>query len=354
MDRYEHTSSAAQRWLGGTGGFFQIDRSIWLRACDCGLNAAVAYLVVASGSGADNRTTSWSVAAIERYTGMGRVRAKKAIKILIERGLITIAKGEHPQSPPRYTLLSAEDLLPRTKRRSEPDWIWLPNTLVTGVAGERPPIERVRLLHDVGLLKMFAELYHHQALADDGGIPWRLIRKVYARSLITKRGRWNVWGFREKGTVEIPNGVFRSGWSGDGDFWDGWNELRSTGLIECVPHLVEADTDAAAIIFPCAVEDDIDGTAIEKQIGMAASEAAAGLTGTAMLHRIEEYDFVLAVPDAYPKVELMGVYRLRYRAKTRAAAAWAAKELRYQEVVEGYRRLAEQAREGRPLNARIA
>jgi hypothetical protein len=48
-----------------------------------GLNPAVAYLVLARGSGADNRTTAWSVNAIEGYTGIGRPRAKKAIDALM-------------------------------------------------------------------------------------------------------------------------------------------------------------------------------------------------------------------------------------------------------------------------------
>ena len=46
--------------LSTNEGFFAIDRRAWARVCALGLNAAVAYLVVACGTGGDNRTTSLS------------------------------------------------------------------------------------------------------------------------------------------------------------------------------------------------------------------------------------------------------------------------------------------------------
>jgi hypothetical protein len=36
------------------GGFFAVDRRAWARACGLGMNAAVAYLVLARGTGGDN------------------------------------------------------------------------------------------------------------------------------------------------------------------------------------------------------------------------------------------------------------------------------------------------------------
>jgi hypothetical protein len=64
---------------GGRGGFFAVDRRAWARVCRLGMNSAVAYLVLARGTGGDNRTTKWSTNAIERYTGISRSRAAKAI-----------------------------------------------------------------------------------------------------------------------------------------------------------------------------------------------------------------------------------------------------------------------------------
>ena len=67
---------------GGRGGFFAVDRRAWEKVCDLGLNPMVAYLVLARGTGADQRTTAWSVNAVEAYTGIGRPRAKGAIDAL--------------------------------------------------------------------------------------------------------------------------------------------------------------------------------------------------------------------------------------------------------------------------------
>ncbi len=54
----------------GQGDFFAVDRRAWARACALGLNPAVAYLVLARGTSADNRSTTWSAQAIEKYTGV--------------------------------------------------------------------------------------------------------------------------------------------------------------------------------------------------------------------------------------------------------------------------------------------
>jgi hypothetical protein len=60
---------------GNTVQFFAIDRRSWAAVCGQGLNAAIVYLVMARGSGGDQRTTSWSINAVENYTGVSRSRA---------------------------------------------------------------------------------------------------------------------------------------------------------------------------------------------------------------------------------------------------------------------------------------
>ncbi len=54
----------------GTGRFFAIYKDQWPKVCALGLNPAVAYLVMACGTGRDNRRTVWSVNAIEKYSGV--------------------------------------------------------------------------------------------------------------------------------------------------------------------------------------------------------------------------------------------------------------------------------------------
>lgn len=80
---------------------FAIDRRVWAYVCGLGLNPAVAYLVMARGSGPDQRTTSWSVHSVEKYTGISRPRAVKAVRQLKEAGLIQVLRGG---GRPRYYL----------------------------------------------------------------------------------------------------------------------------------------------------------------------------------------------------------------------------------------------------------
>ena len=65
------------------GNFFAIDRRCWARVCMLGLNEAVAYLVLACGTGADQRTTFWSCKAVATHTGLHWRRAHAAIAALI-------------------------------------------------------------------------------------------------------------------------------------------------------------------------------------------------------------------------------------------------------------------------------
>lgn len=336
------------------GQFFQICKRSWDRMTDkVGVNAAVAYLIMASGSDKTNQHTSWSVAAIDRYTGMGKRRAKLAIEALCGAELIRMTKGEHPQSHPRY------DIIIQAK---EPDWIWLPSSLVTGVAGETPPIERLRAMQEPWLLQGFIELYGEHALADDGGIPPFQIGRDYNRELITDRGRWKVWGFKEQAdisrTKDFPlwricssvktKAEFRK------SFWEGWKRLVAAGLFECVPHLFEGHTAEAAMIIPCPTQGQ-DGTEAEIALGEAISNAAIAMVENAggYGYAIDYYDFNAVLPDRYANAQLFGVYRLRYRPKTKATAAWIAQSDDLMEKARGYNELAERYQANQPLDVTI-
>ena len=79
---------------------------------------------------------------------------------------------------------------------AEPDWIWLPNTLIDGAAGEAPPIQRLRQAQNPAALRLFVDLYHSHGLAEDGGIHWRKIRQTYERHSVGERGPFKIWGFQ--------------------------------------------------------------------------------------------------------------------------------------------------------------
>jgi hypothetical protein len=46
------------------------------------------------------------------------------------------------------------------EKAAEPDWIWLPNTIVTGAAGETAPVHLLRQAQNPSALRLFVDLYH--------------------------------------------------------------------------------------------------------------------------------------------------------------------------------------------------
>src|SRR4051794_32665128 len=92
------------------GDFFAVDRRAWSFVCKRTMNAAVAYLVCARGTGGDNRTTKWSVNAIEARTGISRSRARAAMNVLITSGTLRLDPESAP-SRPKYKIAQ------RTKSR---------------------------------------------------------------------------------------------------------------------------------------------------------------------------------------------------------------------------------------------
>src|SRR4029453_5566569 len=54
-------------------------------------------LIMARGTGRNNRTTQWSVHSIEQRTGISRPNAAKAVKDLLDRGIWRKTReGQHP------------------------------------------------------------------------------------------------------------------------------------------------------------------------------------------------------------------------------------------------------------------
>ena len=78
-------------------GFFAVDRGAFRCAAMGGLNSAIAHLIMARGTGRDNRKTRWSVHSIEQRTGISRPNAARAIDDLLKRGIWKkVRDGKHP------------------------------------------------------------------------------------------------------------------------------------------------------------------------------------------------------------------------------------------------------------------
>lgn len=369
--------SSSLQQNGTLGEFFAVDRRVWADVVRLGMNAAVAYLVLARGTGRDNRSTSWSIQAIERYTGISRSRAGAAVRLLCESRFI---QSVGLTSRPQYRLVEYEALLTQValkpltireqvlyERISEgkqpsgtertcasrlvnkrylsidgvgnfrpavcrPEWIWLPNALVTGAASETPPVELVRQMQDPMILRLLIDLYDAQNLREDGGVSRFVAHSTWERASVGEHAQYIVWGFRPNETTmafgesaPVAPHLDKSAKNSSATyapFWPRFQLLVRAGLIEWLPYLFESEDREAEAIHPYGIGGS-DG--IEDRIGSAAHEAALRLLTSGQAEWTRENNFWLApVPRHIAKVAMIGVARLRYRPRTKLTAAWSA------------------------------
>jgi hypothetical protein len=309
----------------GRGEFFAVDRRAWAKACDLGINAEVSYLVLARGSGADNRTTSWSAEAINDRTALPWRKAKETIAALIKEGLVRQDAGG---KRPRY------HLLPPKPTTSKPQWIWIPNALVDGVGGATAPIERCRQSGRISdaALRLLVDLYDAQALMEYGGVHWRQIRERFARSQVAERGEYVIWGF-ERETKEVfmsapflqPHIKDKEQKASCKTFFDALKILELTGLVEFVEHIIDCDdAERGEVLHPYAAY--LNGEAAEQEIGEAAHAAAESMLAEWRRESIErgsmDHGHLLPAKRHMPDVQMVGILRLRYRARTAATTVW--------------------------------
>jgi hypothetical protein len=337
------------------GNFFAIDRRAWHYVCDLDdINPAMAYLVQARGTGVDNRTTAWSTHAVEQYTPMARSRAKEAIELLIKA---KATKQISSSTRPRYKLAPPHEIPaiveaaplpdhdyfadpPPNPVSKEPQWIWLPNELVTstGAAGELPPICLVHNTGDPMLLRLLVDLYDAQNLVDNGGVSFReVIWQKYFRVEIGLYAEFVIYGFLLAGGITVRTGSevalphmrdlsAREKKAGEDiarDFWRRLARLTELGLVEWVPHLVTNDSDRAEIIHVYA--DDL------AELAHRAARSALTLDQRA---RADTHGHKLAPLRKleHEDAQMIGVLRMRYRAKSSLTAAWIAINQQRREV----------------------
>jgi hypothetical protein len=362
-------------------GFFAVDRWTWARVCGLGLNAAVAYLVLARGTGKSNRESAWSVMAIENYTGISRSRAHDALSALMEDCVVRkLREGTRPKyelvpwhlvpgSDPRPPLSSYEQsavdkalqgkklyrwdtstladavkkgwliedgdgkysIAPRPD--TDPDWTWLPNELVTGAAAETPPIELIRQVQDVMTLRLFIDLYHAQNLREDGGISRKITWEGYERVKVGQQGPYSVWGFDAASTYancvgpavchwrdELTEEEQKAGKNEAVDFFRRLHQLGDLGLIEWVRHLFESDQPDAEIIHAVGIAGS---DSLEGRIGFAADEAGRAMLNDQQQQYVDSHGMRLVpVPRHLGNVQMIGIARLRYRPHTKLTTAW--------------------------------
>lgn len=332
---------------GACGEFFAVSREAWWRVCDLGLNAGIAYLVLARGSGSDNQTTRWSCNSVERYAGLSRGRAKAAVQKLLEAKMIECLLAEStvlaPKQRPTYLLTSgllqglpASTITDRSKDEtpSSKDWIWLPNALVDGAANETPPLQLVRQTSETLALRLLVELYHHQNLCEHGGIDSSVLSQTYNSENLgdADQFEWVRYDLAETYMglpVECSALAGRDGLTAGPDDPHGltdevqsrcYKKLITLGLIEWVPHLFESAQMDAEVVY--SFETDGSSSA-EQSLGDKMSTLALVLVNSKDRHHgTAQRSHTVLVPRHIEYADLRGVARLRYRPRTKLTTAW--------------------------------
>lgn len=311
-------------------GFFAVDTEAWEAVSETGsINNAVAFLVLCRGTGRDNTTTSWSVNSIEKHTKMSRGRATTAITNLVKYGFVEKVKGG---TKPRYKVES-----PARKKGKLvcANTIWLPNEIIDGTkAGEKSPVARLRQTSDVMILQLFIDLYKQQNLIEDGGILRNTCYVKYEKGLLGEFGQYHLLYFKRENYVVTWNGVkhhmrdeedltdeeLSSGANKGIDFFERFAALEALGLVQCVPHLFESDSEESEILHPLG-----DCETLERKVTKAAEQAVI------RMHEAIDADSNLPVNDGYlfvpvprhlKKAHVIGIWRLRYRPQTKMTGAW--------------------------------
>ena len=227
------------------------------------------------------------------------------------------------------------------------DWIWLPAAIVTGAADETAPVELLRQSQDLRALRLFVDLYHAQSLPRSGGVHWRTIRRTYSKERVGTYGAHTVWGFSVGQDQVWPNRPLVEPHVDPENedrlhlFWPALRLLRTIGLVSFVPHLIEADTEEAAVLFPYG---NTAASTEEQEVGNAAHAA-----GLAMLTEWQEkvsdgaHEHLVPMLPHQAQAVMVGLLRLRYQAATAANAEWLALRPKWAEQARQFRQLAEKA-----------
>lgn len=312
-------------------GTFAVGHQSFLKACGLGLNPAVAFLVMARGTGRDHSTTAWSANAVNVYSGMSWRRAKQAIDSLARAGLVS----PKPRQGTRRKLAKSGPL------------IWLPNELVTGATDETPPVARIRQTQDGMLLRLFIELYSAHSLLDEGGVDTKLVCHRYERTKLGGRAEFDVWGFNRTNMVVWETALTKphyraptkeelaQGHNQAKEFFARLETLRTLGLFEWVPYLREGEDGEP--IHPLS-------DSMPEASGLEEASRAAGcaLLSEQQAQQAEEHSLVVPIRRHLQNAAVVGVARLRYRPRTKLTSQWWADHLaRCQAAMDQFRQITE-------------
>lgn len=390
----------------GRGHFFGLHFPTFLETCRLGINHAVTYIVLARGTQADNRTTTWSTNSVETYTRISRKKAQRCIEELEEAKLIERVGGTKHRpiravfEPPRkkHTNLAGETLdddgerimndLPladrgRTKKVKnrllemategwvelidgkwhpqngvklippKADLVWVPNSLVDGLEGGNSPSEVLRQTQCQWTLCLLISLYKAHELTFSQGVSTEVLLEAYKRRKLDEYREFDMFEFTRDGPRVRPEAemvtIFEnsdSDKSASAQFFEALDTLIRLGLVTFIPHLF--DGPEGEVLFPLAEpRDGADATNAEGKL-FDAVKAASTTHCPDNRERItkpgEGVPLKVLVQNHMRKAQLIGIARLRHRPRTTVTAEWYSQSDEWDNWTELYQNLSRETR----------
>ncbi len=248
-----------------------------------------------------------------------------------------IVSGSDPDYPAAYSLI-AKNVLEATGaptgkpkfRPTQPDWVWLPNAIVDGFGQADSPLARLRQIRDARAVLLLLDCYRHANLAEDGGLPWAMVRRTYKRQEVYRHGHFTVWGFVTVGQAAEWDPLFSRFKGKDMDkaskeLWSVFNALEAAGLIEGVGHIVESLSPGSQVLHAYALPKE--GEEEERQVALAAHRAGLAIVPTRSYASAQEAlgspPWLCPIRSHVTDAQLVGIYRVIHRPHTRRTSAWA-------------------------------
>jgi hypothetical protein len=332
-----------KRGVGRGSRFFVIERSVWQKLWALGgsaMNLVTAFLVLAAGTGADQRLSRWSARACETYAGMGKPRAAAAIARLIEAGLLERTENSTP-SRPQYRFAEVE--------RSE-DPIFLPNQLITGAGSETPILKRIRETGDELLLRLLIDLYGMVQTDATHGLPITRLASFIADgerpTKLAEQGAHALWAL-----PPIYGEVAQQEWTlpyGDDELYERLELLETMGVLRYEPWVFDGeDLCEAEALFPTLPADGSEPVPELAELHGLIGECARLLGGGPPRLPFECAAQVI-LPAHHRTPTLVGVARLRMEADTPGRrAAFARRKAAIARAIAAYRTLCHDLKSGR-------
>lgn len=386
MNEGDENGTAKVAKAKNRGHMFLVDLPTYAAVCDLGdPDVAAVYLILAAGTGADNRTSTWSREAVNKRTGLNWRKADACIAKLEQAGFVRWLSGKGTRKPrldlplldkrPRMQKHVAE-LAERIMHGEQPltakdkgaatigkdqgwlahdeDGTWrfvaerpmvkayLPNALVgdeTGKAtGESTIVDRIRLSRDPMAFRLLVDLYALQDLAEHGGVNRYSYFREFERETVRATGQFQIWRFHNNTRkVRLDAGLQHHtrkpteeekarGYNNAKGFYAAAGILEDSGALEWVYYLAEDSQSDSTRVYPVAVErhGKVVWSELESIVGGYATRAACALSDHSPAPWEDDMprEFLLPAERLAREAALVGVPRLRCRAKTTNAARW--------------------------------